>query len=104
MLSKPTFNDRKRRSVGVELVPLVLAVVAVTALVAARSWLKSTSGGPMLSLVALAVVILVIGSSWYFSIRWDRRQDEVQKASTQFAVRWGTSAGTAAFGLLMMVP
>ena len=91
----------KMGRVALELLPVVLVPVAF---LAASPWLKTTIGGPMVSLIGAAVAIFVMGYANYFAFRRQREQDEVQKASAGFAAQWAMPAGQAAFVLLLMLP
>lgn len=91
----------KTGRVALGLLPVVLVPVAF---LAASPWLKTTTGGPMVSLIGAAVAIFVMGYANYFAFRLQRGQDEVQKASAGFAAQWAMPAGQAAFVLLLMLP
>ena len=101
MTSKPAFNDTKMRRLALGLLAFVLLIVA---LAAAKTWLKTTIGGPMFTLVVTAVTILGMGYANYLSFRCHRGLDEVHKASAEFAARWSMPAGQAVFVLLLFLP
>jgi hypothetical protein len=101
MTRKPAPNDPKIGRLALGLLPFVLLVVA---LAAAKTWLKTTIGGPTFTLVVAAVTILAMGYANYLSFRVHRGLDEVHKASAEFAARWSMPAGQAAFVLLLFLP
>ena len=79
-------------------------VLLVVALAATRTWLRSTIGNPMFTLVVAAVSILGMAYGNYLSFRFHRGLDEVHKASAEFAARWSMPAGQAAFVVLLFLP
>jgi len=81
--------------------PMVLVPVAF---LAAKPWLKSALGGPGMNLVATGCAIFVMGYAVYLSVRWQGCVDEVQVAGSNFAARWGMTAGSISFVVLMMAP
>ena len=101
MTSKPACNATNMSRLALGLLAFVLLIVA---LAAAKTWLKTTIGSPMFTLVVAAVTILGMGYANYLSFRVHRGLDEVQKASAEFAARWSMPAGQAAFVLLLFLP
>jgi hypothetical protein len=101
MVSKFAPNDRKTVRLALGLLAFVLLVVA---LAAAKTWLRTTIGGPMFNLVVAAVTISAMGYANYLSFRFHRGLDEVHKASAEFAAKWSMPAGQAAFVLLLFLP
>ncbi len=84
---------------------LALPIVIVpVAFFVSLPWLKAV-GSPLLVLVsAAAAAIFVTSYANYLTYRFQRRQDEVQRAGTGFAAQWGVAVGQAAFVLLLAVP
>jgi hypothetical protein len=101
MTSKPAPNDPKMGRLALGILAFVLLIGALGA---AKTWLKATIGGPMFTLVVAAVTISGMGYANYWSFRFHRGLDEVHKASAEFAARWSTPAGQAAFVLLLFLP
>jgi hypothetical protein len=101
MTSKPALDDPKTGRLALGLLPFVLLVVT---LAAAKTWLKTTIGGPLFTVVVAVVTILGMGYANYLSFRLHRGLDEVHKASAEFAARWSVPAGQAAFVLLLFLP
>jgi len=101
MTSKPAPNDPKIGRLALGLLAFVLVIVA---LAAAKTWLETTIGGPMFTLVVAAVTILGMGYANYLLFRFHRGLDEVHKAGAEFAAQWSMPAGQAAFVLLLFLP
>ena len=102
MASKSTVNETKAmRRIWLGLLLIVLLAVV---LVTERAWLKTTLGGPMFYVFGATVAILGMGCANYISLRFQRAEDEVQRASAGFAARWSMPAGQAAFVLLLLLP
>ena len=78
-------------------------VIVVVGFLTTAQWLKSIDE-LLMQLVGAAAAIFVMGYAVYVSIRCQRGQDEVQRASAGFAVLWGGAAGSIAFVLLMILP
>lgn len=91
---------RRVKHIAIGLLPAVLVPLAFAA---AKPWLKATLGAGMVSLLAAACALFVMGYAVYLSVRWQRCVDEVQAAGSNFAARWGTAAGSIGFVLLMML-
>lgn len=77
-------------------------VVVVGVFFGSLPWLKEADDG-LVSLAATAASLSVIVWAILLSLRVERSLDEVQRASQRFAVRYGMTAGTMAFALLLMV-
>ena len=90
MTSKPAPNDPKIGRLALGLLAFVLVIVA---LAAAKTWLETTIGGPMFTLVVAAVTILGMGYANYLLFRFHRGLDEVHKAGAEFAAQWSMPAG-----------
>jgi hypothetical protein len=94
-----TSPSRARRllvgAVPIMVVPLVL--------IAAAPWLKSIDRR-LLLVASVSASLFVMGYAVYYSVLWQRALDEVQLAGQTFATRWGTTAGTMTFALLLMLP
>src|SRR4249919_3264078 len=101
MTVKPASNDRKMGRLALGLLVFMFLIVA---LALAKTWLKTTIGGPMFNMAVAAVTILAMGYANYLSLRVHRGLDEVHKASAEFAARWSMPAGQAAFVLLLFLP
>jgi hypothetical protein len=95
---------RERRQARSVLFTLLLSVLVVAALAAAAPWLRASFGAPIMYVVCVTVVIAMLGYLAFFEFRQSRELDEVLRASQQFAMRWGASAGQFAFIVLMFVP
>ena len=81
--------------------PIVLVPVVF---LASGPWLKAAAG-PVVTLIAGgAAALFVVAYANYLAFLVQRRQDEVQQASTGFATQWGTAAGQAVFVALLVVP
>jgi hypothetical protein len=98
-MTSPLNNTNRRLALG-----LLVFVLLVVALAAAKTWLETTIGGPMFGVLAAAVTILAMGYANYLSLRYHRGLDEVHRASAEFAARWSMPAGQAAFVLLLFLP
>lgn len=88
----------RRRLLGalpIIVVPLVLIAVA--------PWLKSIDR-TLLLVASVSASLFVMGYAVYYSVLWQRALDEVQLAGQGFATRWGTTAGTMTFALILMTP
>ena len=83
---------------------LLVFLLLLAALAAAKSWLKATIGDIAFDLTIAAVAVLGLGWANFQANRFHGRLDEVQKAGAEFAARWGLSAGQAAFCLLLFLP
>ena len=101
-MTKPSADKRRlgRLALGFLLVFLLL----VAALAAAKPWLKATIGDLPFDLVVAAVAILGMGYASYLANRVHGRLDEVHKAAGEFAMRWSLPAGQTAFCLLLFLP
>ena len=89
---------------GLALGFLLVFMLLIAALAAAKPWLKATIGDLAFDLVVLAVAILGMGYATYLATRFHRRLDEVHKAAAEFAARWSLPAGQTAFCLLLFLP
>ncbi len=101
MTSKLALNEITMRRLALGLLVFVLLIVA---LAVTKTWLKTTIGGTMFTLVVLVVTILGMSYSNYLSFRFHDGLDEVHKASAAFAARWSMPAGQTAFVLLLFLP
>ena len=83
---------------------LLVFLLLIAALAAAKPWLKATIGDIEFDLVVLTVAILGMGYASYLASRFHSGLDEVQKAGSAFAARWSLPAGQLAFCLLLFLP
>lgn len=79
-------------------IPIVMA-----GFFASLPWLKAWDGGVVRS-VTVALALFVMAWAIFVSTRVERGLDEVQQAGGRFGVRYGTTAGSFAFALLLMLP
>lgn len=86
---------------ALRLMPVLLVPIA---LLAAAPWLKTAVGATATVILGGAAAIFVVSYANYISFLAQRRQDEVQKASTSFATQWGAAAGQIAFVVLLTLP
>ncbi len=77
-------------------------VLIVGGFFAATPWLKSLDDTTVM-LLAAAASTLVMGYGVYLSAHFQRRLDEVQKASASFAAQWSPYVGSIAFVLLLLL-
>jgi hypothetical protein len=79
-------------------------VIVPAAILIGGPWLKAAAG-PVATLIAggVAAVFMVVYAN-YLAFLVQRRQDEVQQASTGFAAQWGMAAGQAVFVALLVMP
>lgn len=79
-------------------IPIVMAVFFTSV-----PWLKELDDAVVTS-VAVACSLSVMAWAIFVSTRVERGLDEVQQASQRFGMRYGTTAGSFAFALLLMLP
>ncbi len=79
-------------------IPIVMA-----AFFASLPWLKDLDGTVVRS-VTVALALFVMAWAVFVSTRVEHGLDEVQQAGNRFGVRYGTTAGSFAFALLLMLP
>jgi hypothetical protein len=86
--------------VGIGVAPIALFVV-VTFL--SIPWLKQLPDG-VVEAIALVATVLVLAWSLFISIMTNRRQDEVERASSKWAWMWGATGGSLLVALLLALP
>lgn len=79
------------------------ALLVVAAMFTAIPWLKSLPD-PLALTISIGASIAVMVWSLYISTLVNRRQDEVQRASTRYAWQHGATAGSIAVALLLLIP
>ena len=79
-------------------IPIVMA-----AFFASLPWLKALDGAVIRS-ITVVLALFVMAWAIFVSTRVERGLDEVQQAGSRFGVRYGTTAGSFAFALLLMLP
>ena len=79
-------------------IPIVMAVFF-----ASLPWLKELDDAVVRS-ITVASSVFVMAWAIFVSTRVERGLDEVQQASNRFGVRYGMTAGSFAFALLLMLP
>lgn len=101
MIHELALNNKRMKRLALG---LLVFVVLIVALAAAKTWLKTTIGGSIFTLLVAAVTFLAMGYANYLSYRFHRELDEVHKASAEFAARWSIPAGQATFVMLLFLP
>ncbi len=97
-------TGRRKLSQGVVvLLGLGPPVLVAIGLFAAVPWLKSLPD-PIALTITIGASLAVIGWSLFVSALFNRRMDEVQRASQRDAWQHGTTAGTIAVAILLCLP
>ncbi|MCW2368252.1 hypothetical protein M2334_000451 [Sphingobium sp. B11D3D] len=91
-----------RIKVWLALAALPLAIAPIV-LLATGLWLR-THDAKTLGLIAVAGPGYALAYATFITHHWQRKADEVERASIGFSVKWGMWVGTVAFILLLMVP
>jgi hypothetical protein len=79
--------------------PMLVAVAVLLSL----PWLKEQPEG-VINTIAAVVVVFAVGWSLFIRIAVTRRQDEVERASSKWAWRWGSTVGGLFVLLLLALP
>lgn len=78
-------------------------VIVVAAFFASLPWLEELDK-TLIRAITTAAALFVMAWAIVVSRRVERGLDEVQQAGQGFAMRYGTTAGSIAFALLLMLP
>jgi hypothetical protein len=100
MIVMPTPSSPRRARLWT-IVPLLLVALGF---VFATPWIKSTFGATTVGLTAALLAVVVMGYANFLAYRYEAGLDEVQRAGSSFATKWGASAGQFAFVVLMILP
>lgn len=98
--SAPVTANRMKVWFALSALPLAIAPIV---LLTTGLWLRSHDA-KTLGLMAVAGPGYALACATFMSHYWQRKADEVQRASIGFSVQWGMWIGAVAFILLLMVP
>jgi uncharacterized membrane protein len=90
-----------RRSIA--LIGIAPAILAVPLLASGMGWLKTLPDALVLTITGGAS-IFVMAWAVIFSNMFQRRQDEVERSSGQYAMTHGFTIGTILIAVLLMIP
>lgn len=94
---------RKLSKGALALLAIGPAMLVVVALFFALPWLEALPE-PIALTLTIGAGLAVLVWALYISALFNRRQDEVERASSRDAWQHGTTAGSIAIALLLMVP